>query len=134
MPVHIGDKAPNLIVSEWLQVKPTNLDRERNLFPFPVSMDGLMRESPLTDTKLMVFIEANLTDFTSYSETENRSIFEQAEAKQSIESKQFSAKTFEVYSLRIAQSAILVDRNGVYPTHLFWFDRFSGERNKAVAE
>jgi hypothetical protein len=28
MPVHIGDKAPNLIVSEWVQGKPTNIDRE----------------------------------------------------------------------------------------------------------
>jgi hypothetical protein len=27
MPVHIGDKAPNLIVSEWVQ-EPTNIDRE----------------------------------------------------------------------------------------------------------
>ena len=77
-------------------------------------MDGLMRESPLTDTKLMEFIEANLTDFRSYNETEKKSIFEQA--KQYLESKQFSAKTFEEYSLRGTQSAILVDRNGVYMT------------------
>ena len=60
-------------------------------------MDGLMRESPLTDTKLMEFIEANLTDFRSYNETEEKSIFEQA--KQYLESEQFSAKTFEEYSL-----------------------------------
>lgn len=49
-----------------------------------------MRESPLTDTKLMEFIEANLTDFRSYNETEKKSIFEQA--KQYLESKQFSGK------------------------------------------
>jgi hypothetical protein len=60
-------------------------------------MDGLMRESPLTDAKLMEFIEANLTDFRSYNETEEKSIFEQA--KQYLESEQFSAKTFEEYSL-----------------------------------
>ena len=28
MPIHIGDKAPNLIGSEWVQGKPTNIDRE----------------------------------------------------------------------------------------------------------
>jgi hypothetical protein len=28
MPVHIGDKAPNLSVSEWVQGKPTNINRE----------------------------------------------------------------------------------------------------------
>jgi hypothetical protein len=95
----------------------------RYKIPFHVGMDGLMRESPLTDTKLMEFIEANLRDFRSYNETEKKSIFEQA--KQYLESKQFSAKTFEEYSLRGTQSAILVDRNGVYMTHFlarsaFW--------------
>ena len=77
-------------------------------------MDGLVRESPLTDTKLMEFIEATLTDFRSYNETEKKSIFEQA--KQYLESKQFSAKTFGEYSPCGTQSAILVDRNGVYMT------------------
>jgi hypothetical protein len=73
-------------------------------------MDGLMRESSLTDTKLMEFIEANLTDFRSYNETEKKSIFEQA--KQYLESKQYSAKTFGEYSPCGTQSSILVDRNG----------------------
>jgi hypothetical protein len=77
-------------------------------------MDGLMRESPLTDTKLMEFIEANLTDFRSYNETEKKSIFEQA--KQYLESKQFSAKTFECRPC-LTQSAFLIERNGVYMTH-----------------
>ncbi len=29
MPARIGDKAPNLIVSEWIQGRPTNIDKER---------------------------------------------------------------------------------------------------------
>ena len=29
MPARIGDKAPNLTVSEWVQVRPTNIDKER---------------------------------------------------------------------------------------------------------
>ncbi len=28
MPFHIGDKAPNLSVFDWVQGKPTNLDSE----------------------------------------------------------------------------------------------------------
>ncbi|MDQ6669078.1 MAG: hypothetical protein M3Y53_12765 [Thermoproteota archaeon] len=71
--------------------------------PFHVGMDGLIRESPLTDTK-MEFIEANLTDSRSCNETEKKSIFEQA--KQYLESRQSSAKTFEEYSLRETQSGI----------------------------
>jgi hypothetical protein len=87
--------------------------------PFPLGMDELMRENPLTDTKLMEFIEANLTDFRSYSETEKKSIFERA--KQYPESKQFSAKTFEEYSLLGTQSAILVDKNGFFLVRsAFW--------------
>lgn len=55
-----------------------------------------MRESHLTDTKLMEFIEAKLTDFRSYNETAKKSIFEQAKPYR--ESKKFSAKTFGEYS------------------------------------
>src|ERR1051326_5514338 len=29
MPARIGDKAPNLTVSEWVQGRPTNIDKER---------------------------------------------------------------------------------------------------------
>ena len=60
--------------------------------PCPAAND---RESHLTDTKLMEFIEAKLTDFRSYNETVKKSIFEQA--KQYLESKKFSAKTFGEY-------------------------------------
>jgi hypothetical protein len=80
--------------------------------PCPAAND---RDSPLTDTKLMEFIEAKLTDFRSYNETVKKSIFEQA--KQYRESKKFSAKTFGEYSPYGTQSAIVVDRNGVYMTH-----------------
>jgi glutathione peroxidase-family protein len=29
MPAQIGDKARNLVVSEWVQGRPTNIDKER---------------------------------------------------------------------------------------------------------
>jgi hypothetical protein len=80
--------------------------------PCPSTND---RESPLTDTKLMEFIEPKLTDFRSSNETVKKSIFERA--KQYRESKKFSAKTFGEYSPYGTQSARLVDRIGVYMTH-----------------
>lgn len=49
-----------------------------------------MMESPLSDTKLMEFIRAKLTDFRSYNETVKKSIFEQA--KQYRESRNFQQK------------------------------------------
>jgi hypothetical protein len=53
MPVHIGKKAPDLTVSEWVQGKSSNIDAEGR---------------PLTPTKLLAFIEASISDFRSYSE------------------------------------------------------------------
>ena len=55
MPVHIGKKAPDLTVSEWVQGKSSNINTK-----------GL----PLTPTKLLAFIEANISDFRSYGERE----------------------------------------------------------------
>src|SRR5947208_17106643 len=160
MPARIGEKAPNLIVSDWIQGRPTNIDKERgkvvlvevfqvncpgcfthgipqaidmhmkyyqdglsvlgvatafedfdkntldNLklllttgevigetrkvvaeyghlapgnklgykIPFPVGMDALLKSGPLTDEKVMDFIEANMPGFRSYHEKDKESI------------------------------------------------------------
>lgn len=193
----IGEKAPNLAVSQWIQGKPTNIDQERgnvilvevfqvncpgcfthgipqainlhlkyystglrvlgvatafedydkntsdNLklllstgevigetrkvlseygrlqpgyklsykIPFAVGMDTLSKIGPLTHDKVMDFIEANLPDFRSYTEKDRESLYDRV--KQYLKLKQFSAKTFEEYSLRGTPSAILVDRDGI---------------------
>ena len=52
MSVHIGKKAPDLTVSEWVQGKSSNINTK-----------GL----PLTPTKLLAFIQASISDFRSYS-------------------------------------------------------------------
>jgi hypothetical protein len=193
----IDDKAPNLSVSEWIQGKPTNINKERgnvilvevfqvncpgcfthgipqaidmymkyyqdglrvlgvatafedfdkntldNLklllttgevigetrrvlaeygrlspgnklgykIPFPVGMDTLLKSGPLTDEKVMDFIEANIPGFRSYREKDKEPIIERA--KQYMRLKQFTAKTFEEYGLRGTPSAILIDKKGV---------------------
>lgn len=197
MAARIGEKAPNLAVSQWMQGRPTNIDQERgnvvlvevfqvncpgcfthgipqgidlhlkyypsglrvlgvatafedydkntsdNLklllttgevigetrkvlseygrlqpgyklsykIPFPVGMDILSKIGPPTKDKVMDFIEANLPDFRSYTEKERESLYDRV--KQYLNLKQFSARTFEEFSLRGTPSAILVDKDGI---------------------
>ena len=80
--------------------------------PFPIAMDMLKKESgPVTDGKVMDFIESNMPDFRSYMEKDRKVVIERV--KHYLKSKQFSAKTFEEFALRGTPSAILVDRKGI---------------------
>jgi thiol-disulfide isomerase/thioredoxin len=80
--------------------------------PFPIAMDMLKKESsPLTDSKVIDFIEANVPDFRSYTERDRQVVIQRV--KHYLKSKQFSAKTFEEYALRGTPSGILVDRKGI---------------------
>lgn len=198
MAVRIGNKAPNLKVSEWVQGKPTNIDKEINnvilvevfqvncpgcfiygipdaieiyrkynkrnvtvlgiatafedfdkntlenlkllLFtgevigetrnalsqygqliegkklpykiPFPIAMDSLKKESNVfTEGTVMDFIESNVPDFRSYSESDKSVLINRA--KQYLKAKQYSAETFEEYGLRGTPSSILIDKYGI---------------------
>lgn len=80
--------------------------------PFPVAMDMLVKHSgPLTQSKIMDFIEANIPSFRSYPENERQMLLERV--KQYLRSKEYSAKTFEEYALRGTPSIILIDRKGI---------------------
>jgi thiol-disulfide isomerase/thioredoxin len=80
--------------------------------PFPVGMDVLVKQSgPLTNSKVMDFIETNIPSFRSYSENDRQILIERV--KNYLKSKVYSAKTFEQYELRGTPSAIIVDRKGV---------------------
>ena len=80
--------------------------------PFPVAMDMLVKHSgPLTQSKIMDFIETNIPSFRSYSEKDRQALIERV--KQYLQSKEYSAKTFEEYALRGTPSIILIDRKGI---------------------
>jgi hypothetical protein len=80
--------------------------------PFPVATDMLVKDSgPLTQSKIMDFIEANIPNFRSYTEEDRQVVIERV--KHYLKSKEYSAKTFEEYSLRGTPSTILVDRKGL---------------------
>ena len=198
MAIRMGNKAPNLKVSEWVQGEPTNIDKEinnvilvevfqvncpgcfmygipdaikiyrkynnRNVtvlgiatafedfdkntldnlklllltgevigetrnalsqygqliegyilpykIPFPIAMDSLKKESNvLTERKVMDFIESNVPDFSSFSESDKSVLIERV--KQYLKTKQYSAETFEEYGLRGTPSSILIDKNGI---------------------
>jgi hypothetical protein len=80
--------------------------------PFPVAMDMLVKQTgPLTQSKVMDFIEANIPNFRSHAEEDREVLIERV--KHYLKSKEYSAKTFEQYALRGTPSTIIVDRKGV---------------------
>ena len=202
--VKTGAKAPNLQVSEWVQGKPTNIDKEKgnvvvvevfqvncpgcfmygipeaiNLYnrykdkgltmlgmatafedyelntldnlkklvttgevvgetykalsmygqlkegakipykiPFPVGMDLLQKENgQLTESRVMDFIEANVPDFRSYGEKDRQVLI--GRVKEYLKRKQYSAKTFEEYSMRGTPTSLIIDRKGNLRYNLF---------------
>jgi thiol-disulfide isomerase/thioredoxin len=79
--------------------------------PFPVGMDMLKKETePLTDDKVMDFIEQTFPEYRSYSERSKADL--KNRVKDYLAHKEYSAKTFEEYALRGTPSSILIDRKG----------------------
>ena len=80
--------------------------------PFPIAMDMIVKQSgPLSHSKVMDFIEANIPNFRSLTEKDREILIERV--KHYLKSKEYSAKTFEQYALRGTPSTILVDRKGL---------------------
>jgi hypothetical protein len=80
--------------------------------PFPVAMDSLKKESAvLSESRIMDFVESNVPDFRSLSESNKLILIERV--KNYLKTKQSSAQTFEEYGLRGTPSSILIDRKGI---------------------
>ena len=80
--------------------------------PFPVAMDSLIKESGnITKERMLNFIYKQIPNFDSQPEDYKNQILERV--KQYLQSKEYTAETFEGYSLNGTPSTILVDRKGV---------------------
>jgi thiol-disulfide isomerase/thioredoxin len=86
--------------------------------PFPVAMDMLKREdNQLSDNRIMDFVEANIPDFRKYGEKDRQLLIQRV--TEYLKTKEYSAKTFEEYSLRGTPSSIIIDRKGILRSVFF---------------
>ena len=80
--------------------------------PFRIAMDMLKKEDgTITKARIDEMIEANVPSFDSYNENQKAEIIERV--KQYLKNKEFSAQTFEEYSLRGTPSSIVIDKKGI---------------------
>ncbi len=79
--------------------------------PFALAMDKLVKNPGATQSQIMNLIRAQVPDFESHPAESQQYMVRQA--TEYLQAKQYSAKTFEMYSLRGTPSTILIDRKGV---------------------
>ena len=80
--------------------------------PYPVAMDSLVKESgDVSKEKMDSLINTQIPNFDAQSEDYKNQIYERV--KNYFMSKEYSAETFEMYSLQGTPSNILIDRKGV---------------------
>jgi len=80
--------------------------------PFPLGMDNLTKTSgEISQEKIMEFIYPQIPEFDSQPEDYRNQIIQKV--KNHMKSKEYSAETFEKFSLQGTPSAILVDRKGI---------------------
>ena len=103
----IGDTKQTL--SQYGQLDENKLKYK---IPFPIAMDSLVKESgEIADSKIMEFIYGQLPDFDSQPEQYRNQIIERVRGY--MKSKEYSAETFETFSLQGTPSTIIVDRKGI---------------------
>jgi thiol-disulfide isomerase/thioredoxin len=80
--------------------------------PFPVGMDSLIKETgEISESRIKNFINNQIQDFDSQPEDYKSQIIQRV--KDYLKSKEYSAETFEEYSLQGTPSTIVVDRKGI---------------------
>ena len=80
--------------------------------PYPIAMDSLVKEGgePSME-KMTAFINQQIPNFESQPDDYKNQIY--SRVKEYYRSKEYTAETFEMYSLRGTPSTILVDRKGI---------------------
>ena len=80
--------------------------------PFPVAMDSLIKESgEIDNSRIMDFIYTQIPAFDSQPEDYRTQIIQRV--KDYMKAKEYTAETFEMFSLQGTPSTILVDRKGI---------------------
>ena len=80
--------------------------------PYPVAMDSLVKQSEeVTKEKMYSLIKNQIPNFDEQPEDYKNKIYDRV--KDYFVSKEFSAETFEMYSLQGTPSSILIDRKGI---------------------
>jgi thiol-disulfide isomerase/thioredoxin len=80
--------------------------------PFPVGMDSLIKETEeISESRIKNFIYNQIQDFDAQPEDYKNQIIQRV--KDYLKSKEYSAETFEEYSLQGTPSTIIVDRKGI---------------------
>ena len=103
----IGDTKQGL--SQYNQLDSGKLQYK---IPYPVAMDSLLKnnEEP-SQEKMNGFINNQIPNFDSQPQEYKDKIYERV--KEYFKSKEYSAETFEMFSLQGTPSTILVDRKGI---------------------
>ena len=80
--------------------------------PFPLGMDNLTKiNGEISQEKIMQYIYLQIPEFDSQPEDYKNQIIQKV--KDHMKSKEYSAETFEKFSLQGTPSTILVDRKGI---------------------
>ena len=80
--------------------------------PFPVGMDSLIKENEDNNQeRIMNFINNQVPDFDSLPQEQKNQMIQRVQDY--MKSKEFTAETFETFSLQGTPSSILVDRKGI---------------------
>ena len=80
--------------------------------PYPVAMDSLVKQSgEATKEKMDSLIKNQIPNFDTQPDDYKNQIYDRV--KDYFMSKEFSAETFEMYSLQGTPSSMLIDRNGI---------------------
>ena len=103
----VGDT--NQALSQYGQLNDGKLQFK---IPYPVAMDSLVKEGgePSME-KMNAFINQQIPNFESQPDEYKNQIY--ARVKEYYKSKEYTAETFEMYSLQGTPSTILVDRKGI---------------------
>ena len=92
--------------------KMLQADKISYKIPYPVAMDSLVKQSgEVTKEKMDSLIKNQIPNFDTQPDDYKNQIYDRV--KDYFMSKEFSAETFEMYSLQGTPSSMLIDRNGI---------------------